>query len=229
MNREYGKLKLLKKVIVLRNGCKRICWECLCACGKIKIIRQDVILSSNANSCGECPASYDLKIENENVYLKIKNDILIIDFYTYLLIKGKAIHISKIGKKKYAYVHDINKKRKNRRNLRFHRYITSAPTAFLVDHINGDTLDNRLENLRYATASENSRNQKISSRNTSGYKGVTWIKKMNKWKSSISVNLKRINIGYFDNKHLAAVAYNKASIKYHGNFAKLNIIKEDKE
>ena len=60
--------------------------------------------------------------------------------------------------------------------------------------------------------------------NTSGYKGVTYRKSRNCWEARIMLNGKTVYTGCFDNKEEAALAYNKVAIKYHGEFAKINII-----
>ena len=66
-----------------------------------------------------------------------------------------------------------------------------------IDHINGLPDDNRLENLRDVSPSENSRNRKMQSNNSSGYNGVSWCKIYSKWRSSIKINKKRQHLGYF--------------------------------
>ena len=69
-----------------------------------------------------------------------------------------------------------------------------------VDHIDNNRLNNNINNVRWATNTENMQNTKVSSKNTSGYKGVQWHKPTQKWKVDITINGKRISLGYFINK-----------------------------
>jgi len=87
-------------------------------------------------------------------------------------------------------------------------------------HINRDKLDNRRCNLRPITDSQNSCNQGKQKNNTSGYKGVCWNR--GKWLAQIGTNGKTIYLGRYDDPKEAAQAYNKAALKYHGEFAVLN-------
>lgn len=90
-----------------------------------------------------------------------------------------------------------------------------------IDHINGDGLDNRKENLRICTNAENCRNRRgPRTGNLSGFKGVSWSS--GEWHAVIMVDGKQISIGRFTDKIEAAKARDKASIKYHGEFASLN-------
>lgn len=111
-----------------------------------------------------------------------------------------------------------------------HRLVVDAKKGEFVDHINGNTLDNRLCNLRICTNSENVRNQKISKRSKTGFKGVHFLPRLkygkNPFSAKITINRKNIHLGYFPIAELAAKAYNQAAIKYHGEFARLNEIKD---
>ncbi len=97
------------------------------------------------------------------------------------------------------------------------RVIMNAPKGVFVDHINGDTLDNRRCNLRIATQSENMRNRGKMSLNTSGYKGVHAMGK--KWGAKITIDKKQIHLGTFDTPEEAHAAYCKAALELHGEFA----------
>ena len=90
-----------------------------------------------------------------------------------------------------------------------------------IDHIDGDSLNNRFSNLREATRSENEHNTGVRSNNTSGYKGVCWNGKASKWQSQIMVRRRKIYLGIFDRIEDAAAAYAKAARELHGDFARL--------
>lgn len=91
-----------------------------------------------------------------------------------------------------------------------------------LDHIDGNTWNNRLSNLREATTSQNLANSKTFETNTSGYKGVCWHKQHQKWRAYIVVSKKQHHLGLFTELHDAARAYRDAALKYFGEFARHN-------
>lgn len=112
--------------------------------------------------------------------------------------------------------------RKNRKTLLLHKEIMKTPKGMDTDHINGDKLDNRRENLRIATRSQNMANLANPINNKSGYKGVIWYKRDKNWRAFIKVDYKQIHLGYFDDKTEAAKAYNLAALEKYGKYAFLN-------
>lgn len=106
--------------------------------------------------------------------------------------------------------------------VRMHRLIMGNPEGKLIDHINMDKLDNRRENLRVCTNSENLYNRPKNKNNTSGYKGVTWFKRDSKWRAAIMIDRKMNHLGYFEDVVEAAKAYDIAANMYFGEFARLN-------
>lgn len=83
-----------------------------------------------------------------------------------------------------------------------------------VDHINGNKVDNRWENLRSVTTQENCRNRRRPKNNTSGHMGVHWDKICHRWQARISIGDKRINLGYFISYEEAVAARKAAEIEY---------------
>lgn len=105
-----------------------------------------------------------------------------------------------------------------------HRFILGLKKgdSKIVDHINGDGLDNRRENLRVCTKSQNQQNQKPRHTRRSKYKGVGYYVRDRKWRARIVVEGKDIELGKFSCETCAAITYDEAAEKYHGEFAWLN-------
>lgn len=110
--------------------------------------------------------------------------------------------------------------------------VTKEWPTLQIDHINRDKQDNRFENLRIATSSENKGNQvKHDSRAgrafTSRYKGVCWSRDRSRWIAQISIEGKTRRLGRFEDEKEAACAYNRAAQAYFGEFAVLNLLEEE--
>ena len=89
------------------------------------------------------------------------------------------------------------------------------PKGRQIDHINGIRSDNRLENLRLATAKQQAQNRKVRSDSVSGASGVSFSKQHHKWKASISVNGVKVHLGYFDCIEEAKKVREMAKNQYH--------------
>lgn len=94
----------------------------------------------------------------------------------------------------------------------------SCPKESCIDHINGKPDDNRIDNLRLASVKENSRNQRLKSTSTSGYKGACFDKKKGKWMSHITVEGKFKFLGYHPSAESAHLAYIEAAKRNFGEF-----------
>lgn len=122
---------------------------------------------------------------------------------------------------KYA----VRSEHKTRKTIFMHRVVNNTPNGLQADHINNDKLDNRKENIRFATSGQNSRN-KPKNRGVSKYKGVFKVGggKDKCWKTAVVSNGKRIWSKCFYTEEEAALVYNQLALKHYGEFAYLNII-----
>jgi hypothetical protein len=113
--------------------------------------------------------------------------------------------------------------KRRQKRVAMHRVVMRAPDELYVDHINGNGLDNRKANLRLATPAQNCQNRgKYLVGAVSRFKGVMRRPYKRSWGASISANNKDIWLGTFRSEIEAAKAYDRAAIKYHGEFASLN-------
>lgn len=117
-----------------------------------------------------------------------------------------------IGKTGYLVAND------GKKVIKLHRYLLDAKQGKVVDHINGNPLDNRRTNLRICSTRENSRNCKLSSNNTTGFSGVS-LTPNGKYRARIMVDNQEIRLGHYDDVEQAAVARLSAENKYFGDFA----------
>jgi hypothetical protein len=114
---------------------------------------------------------------------------------------------------------------KKRIKLSMHRVVMGEiPLGYEVDHINGNKVDNRKSNLRICTKMQNYRNRGKTKANTSGFKGVSWHKRIKKWVVQIHIDGKNKSLGYFIDPYEGYLAYCEAAIKHHGEFANLGEI-----
>ncbi len=94
-------------------------------------------------------------------------------------------------------------------------YLSNGYWPKQLDHINRIKTDNRLSNLREVTRQQNSINTGVPSNNTSGHKGVVWIKRRNKWEARIKVSGVQKHLGYFETLEEAIAARKRGEAKYH--------------
>lgn len=115
----------------------------------------------------------------------------------------------------YAYRQSVYIDGKQR-SVSMARQIMGFPDGMQVDHINGDTLDNRRCNLRLATPAQNGRNRGKYPNNTSGFKGAFYH--YGRWQAGIRVDGKLMYLGTYNTPEEAHAAYCEAAKKYHGEF-----------
>lgn len=115
-----------------------------------------------------------------------------------------------------------------RTTILMHREILGeVPENMDVDHINGNKSDNRKSNLRVVTRKQNMHNAPKKANNTTGYKGVHFDSRRGKYRARFKLDGKDCWLGYFENPHDAARMYNFWSKDLFGEYARLNVIKEE--
>ena len=112
-----------------------------------------------------------------------------------------------------------------RKYIKMHRLLLNAPPHLLVDHRDGNGLNNRKANLRLCTNKENARNARPSKGGSSRYKGVSWHKAKKKYDARIEVDGKRYSLGCFHDEIEAAVVYDIKAMELFGEFAYFNFPK----
>jgi len=112
-------------------------------------------------------------------------------------------------------------KRPNRLIIRMHRQIMNAHKSQQIDHKNSNGLDNKEENIRFCTPSQNNANRR-NVKHSSIYKGVFWNKARRKWRCQIMLFRKNYHLGYFDDEFEAANTYDAKAKELFGEFAHAN-------
>lgn len=132
--------------------------------------------------------------------------------------------------KETATFYARNGSRKNRQDM--HQMLIECPPGMEIDHIDGNGLNNQIDNLRVVTKQQNAQNRKYSARGISKYKGVSCYSLQTRkkpWYARIKVKGNQKLLGYFLTEKEAALAYNKAALEFFGEYAQLNKIKEQND
>lgn len=162
-----------------------------------------------------------IRIEGEIAYVPLTQGYeAIIDAKDTPLVEGMNWRALVDQHTVYAVRSGARSKVEKRKTIYMHRLFATVPDSMELDHVDGNGLNNRRENLRVATALQNRRNQKLGKRNKVGLKGVSWSKAAKKWQASIRVNNKGVYLGIFETPEEAHAAYIAAIPKYHGDWGK---------
>lgn len=202
-----------------KNG--SIIFKCLCDCGKYIDVVSSNLLNNHTKSCGcyHDLISKERMLKNSKKYLQnkkpkqiIKNEIIEKEEYIIMLCSNKEVLIDKedYEKIKNKRWYSSNNYCSDNKGLFLHRFIMKAKKGQIVDHINGNKLDNRKSNLRFVTKSQNAQNRKC--------KGITYDKTRKKWSVYIVANKKRYYIGRYETECEALEARKQAEIKYQGEY-----------
>jgi len=218
IGKRFGRLLVTGCMGKDKNGA--ILWNCRCDCGNETIVRGSILVCGKQQSCGCLGREFSsLRLKKCNEYdlsgqcgkaiagtgetfLFDKEDIDKIKEYFWRVSKPSKNHPLTGG---YVVSNSIKRKQVN-----LSRLIMNCPEDLIVDHINHDKLDNRKENLRICTFSENQRNRR--------FKGVSFHRRQGKYYARITVNKVTINLGSFDTFEEAKTARLKAQEKYFGEF-----------
>ena len=226
----FGRLVVIERAenFILPSGQPQTAWLCQCDCGNILKTRSFSLTNGITKSCG-CLAK-ELRVARMKKY------------NTYDLTGEYGIGYTSKGEEFYFDLEDYDKikdycwnKHKEyiaTRNVSgyilFHRLVMGiSDENIAVDHINHNKSDNRKNNLRFVTDSQNSMNRGVSSNNTSGITGVN--KRNGKWTARIGVNTKRIFLGDYDNFFEAVKARKEAEEKYYKEYSYDNSINQHNE
>jgi len=158
----------------------------------------------------------EITLTNGGVMLVDADDLPLVSGFSWHWVSRTA------GGNVVKYAETTKKKNKIKFQALAHRLVMSPDPGFVVDHINGNGLDNRRGNLRICRQGENARNRRHSIKRRSCFKGVAIRADTGKWRARIMVDRHEINLGCFDTAIDAAAAYNAAALKYFGIFAHLN-------
>lgn len=210
-------------------------FNCDCECGNTKDIRVDSVINNKTRSCGCNTYKNRVRKRHRNkiilsdcgkYYIGITSNTkheFYFDLEDYSTFSKYYLHESKSG---YLYSSGYKDKK-----ILIHRIITNCPEGYEVDHINHNTLDNRKDNLRIVTRTQNSANHGLRIENTSGVTGVR--KSGKKWRASLTFNKVTYELGLYFNIEEAIKARRKAEEKYFGNYSYNNSMKstttEEKE
>ena len=218
----FGRLLVKEKIKACEDTNNRTKYLCVCDCGNEILTERYKLTSSHTTSCG-CYRSEMLTKRNKkyNTYdisgdygigYTLKGEEFYFDLEDYDKIKDYCWHKDKDG---YIRTY-INKK-----IIYMHRLVLGLDRSnkMVVDHCSHNTYDNRKQNLRICTASQNLYNTSKRKNNTSGVTGVHWDKLHNGWYSSINVDKKTIFLGIYQDFNSAVKARKDAEEKYFKNFS----------
>jgi hypothetical protein len=165
---------------------------------------------------------------NKRIIKLTQGQCAIIDAEDYDRVAALAWHAHKepgYSKTTFVALHSLPRRQGRTRSISMHRFILDAPPNNLIDHRNGNPLDNRKENLRLATKRTNGQNRGPAKSNKTGFKGVSIRrneKRLKMYRANIRVNDKQVFLGNFMRPEEAALAYDRAAIEHFGEFAVLN-------
>lgn len=214
---KYTVVKPVEKPDYLKQSCTY--WLCRCECGRERIISASHIKQGDQMSCGQCNGNTYVEKEDYYIGYTHKNEPYYFDKEYFELIQNYTWYFDS---RQYVVARD----KLLHRQVFMHRLICglSKGDKYDVDHMNHQNFDNRKSNLRVCPHRDNGRNLSLKKNNKSGITGVRYVDTKKKWMAEISVNYKRITLGYFDNLSDAIKCRKEAENKYFGEYSYDNSI-----
>lgn len=157
----------------------------------------------------------------KEIRLANSKGVALVDDADFALLSQYRWYIKHDSRTNYAFGY-VRGRRRDGKLVKMHRVITDAPDGMDVDHVNGDGLDNRRNNLRICTRSQNIGHSHKTAGCSSDFKGVSWDKGAGRWRAQGKIAYKCIYLGYYDSEEDAARAYNDFAREHFGEFALLN-------
>lgn len=221
--RRFGKLLVMYREETKAQPSKqhKTMWRCKCDCGNEVIVSATHLKSGHTQSCGCIAKDKFLEMVKKYNDYEIQEDYVIMytqsgnPFYVDLDDFWKVKNICWYMDNGYL-LGLVNGKK-----IQLHRFIMNCPKDRYVDHIGGsDTRnDNRKQNLRIVTMSQNCMNSKRRSTNTSGVTGVCWDKYHRRWHARLEIYGKMVLSKFYDNFEDAVKARKEAEEKYHKSYS----------
>lgn len=223
--KRYGRLVVMRRSGTAKNG--EATWLCKCDCGREVVIQGNNLRIGHTKSCGclsvdatiqRSKKQNETRIKENLVYVKFNN--IDAEFVADLDIwnDSGASEFCWMYKDGYAVTNIPNP----RKIVPFHRYaFRGCPDGLVVDHINGDRLDNRKKNIRFVTIQQNNQNRSARHDNPSGHVGVVWNKEKGMWRAQIGIGRKTYHLGYFTEIADAVKARKQGEMFFFGDYRRM--------
>ena len=200
--KKFGKLTVIKRIFPNKN--RKAVWQCRCDCGKITDVQSSCLLNGNTRSCGCLRGGKITHGKTNTPIYNIWKGMLQRCYYKkhkhYKDYGGRGIQVDSKWKNSFeAFFTDMG----------------DRPEGLTIDRINVNG-NYCKANCRWATRTQQARNQRVRKNNKTGHRGVNWMKEYHRYQVRINANGKEIHLGYFTNLQDAAEARRQGEIKYWG-------------
>lgn len=226
MGETFGKLSVLSYAGSIGG---RAAWSCQCECGNTCIVKGKYLLNGDTRSCGCLVKEAVSRIGKRNVKTnryEMDGDIIKVYFSnsdSFFICDRQDEDFVLIGTWFLNNTGYARTKLSSDKSILFHNLIVPNSSDAFCDHINGDRLDNRRENLRVVSREQNSMNKGVYSNNTSGHKGVSFNTGTKKWQAYICKDGINKYLGGFDNIEDAIKTRDCAELEMFGEYRRMGL------